>query len=487
MALSRSARWQPLLGTIWILTPAVAQADDAVTLRYGWESGARFAYEVEIVADKGDAIETLKGTPILKVEAVGDDGATVTLQNKTLASTTKSQRPTRGFRIPAPPRIPRGGPFGRGFTGHEMTLDSQGRVVTQRGDSQLPFVLGNLAQLLVEPFPAEAKPEWSHTASTTIRITSDWPPRSPFREDVEQERLNAEERTDFTLKEVTPESATLEKRYRLATIETVDDEPRMELTGRGTITFDRRRKIISGLEYEAAFVMRERNTEKTYPITITFRLLSDEELAEHDARVAQAAAERKAPPSAELREQHLADLGSEDVNRARTALVAMSGREPDAPDAELAAAFAIWLASDDRSIRSLTAKNLELWATEAEVSALLKAMDDEFQIVANSAMIALGRLQAEEAVEPLAEKLGELASRLSASAALKQIGASAEAAVVGQLDAGDWQTRMEALRVLQEIGTKDSLEALRKASAEDKNILNRQTAGAVIKRIEAAE
>lgn len=470
-------------GITGLLVPMTLRAAEPVKLRYGWQAGQRYAWEVEIVADRGEDIETLKGTPIFRVESVGQDGAKIVLQNKDLASTTRPKQPARGtFRFPSPPRIPRG-PFSA-FTGHEMTLDDRGRVVNQRGESQLPFVLGNLSQLLVEPLPAEAEAEWSRTESTGIRISSEWPPRSPFGQDVEQERLNAEETTKVTVEKVTPEAVTLKREYRLQTVEAVDGKPRMEFSGSGTITFDRRRNLPASMDYAANFIVRESNTETKYPITVKYRLLSEAELAEHEANQARLAAERKSAPQGDERAQLIADLNSGDINKARKAILTMNGKEPDQPDAEMAAALAPFLSGEDKSLRSISAQILEKWATEAEIEALLAVLQDDSPVVVNSAMKALGRLRAEAAIDPIAEGLGKNQTRLAAVEALKLMGSAAEERVAGLLTHADWVTRMEAAKVLKEIGTEKCLTALQAAARNDENGLVKKFAAEAVETIQ---
>jgi hypothetical protein len=475
------------VGLTVLLLPVALRAAEPVKLRYGWQGGQRYAFEIEIVADRGEEIETLKGTPVLRVESVDRDGAKIVLQNKDLASTTRAKQPGRGaFRFPSPPRIPRGpgGPFGA-FTGHEMTLDDRGRVVNQRGESQLPFVLGNLSQLLVEPLPAEAEAQWSRTESTGIRISSEWPPRSPFRQDVEKERLNAEETTRVTVEKVTPEAATLKREYRLQTVEAVDGKPRMEFSGSGTITFDRRRNLLSSMDYAANFIVRESNTETRYPITVKFHLLSDAELAEYEAKQARLAAERKAAPQGDERAQLIADLNSGDINKARPAILTLNGKEPDQPDAEMASALALFLSGEDKSLRSISAQILEKWATDAEIDPLVAALTDDSPVVVNAAMKALGRLRAAAAIDPIAEGLGTNQTRIAASAALIMMGSAAEEKVAGLLQHDDWVTRMEAAKVLKEIGTAKSLEALGSAARVDDNGLVKKFAAEAVEAIEA--
>jgi hypothetical protein len=463
-----------------------SSAAQPVALRYEWEAGARYGFEVEITADHGEEIETLKGTPIVEVTSVTDDGARIRLHNKDLTSVTTPKRQGRSpVRFPSIPRIPSA--IGPGFNGHELTLDVRGRVINQRGESQLPFVLGNLAQLLIEPLPADAVETWTQSESTAIRITSEWPPRSPFRRDVDQERLNAEETTTFTLSEVGDDSVILRKEYRLETVEAVNGQPRMELSGSGELTFDRDRRMPSSLTYEAHFIVREDNTEVKYPITVKFRLLTDDELAEDDRRAAEQLAAMKAPPTGEQRETMLADLTAGDINRGRRALIEIQPKEPaaDQPDAELAAALAGWLGSDDQSLRHLAAQALEKWGTAEEIPELLAALDDDTQIVVNSAMRALGRLHATEAIETLVAKLADNQSRLAASEALKAMGADAEEPTLKALDDPEWTVRLEACRILEQIGTNKSVERLRTAGRDDENALIRQVSQQAADAIEA--
>jgi hypothetical protein len=463
-------------------------AAEPVLLRYGWKAGERFAYQMEIVADKGDETETLKGTPTFVVESVDKDGAKVVLRNKDLGSTTQAKtqgRPPFGIRPPGPPRIPRIGPPGASFQGHELTLDDRGRVVNERGDSQLPFVLGNLSALVFEPLPEKAEAAWKRTESTGISIKAGgWPPLSPFREDVEKERLNAEETTAFTIESVTADAVTIKKDYTLATVETVDGKPRLEFKGQGTITFDRRRNVPARLDYAANFFVRENNREVKFPIKATYRLLTGAEVADLDAKAAASAAELKAAPTGDERSEMLANLKSGEKSRALRSLQALQQKEPAAADEEVSAALAEWLTNDDRTYRWLAAQALERWGTEKTAPALRKAIGDDFPVVANSAMKALGRLKDKDAVEPLVAGLADLQKRQAAAAALKSLGVPAEREVRKALEHAEWQVRLEAVRILKEIGTAESVATLKSVGTSDDNALVKREAKEAAKAIE---
>ena len=149
---------------------------------------------MEIEIDHGDEVETQKGTVVLSVVPGSEGQALVSMPPLHLAS-QQTLKPGRnpfapGFGPPIP-RIPAMGPpeFGA-FSGHELKMDSRGRVIAERGEGQLPFALGALVPLIFQPLPEAAEARWQRTENPAIRLTADWPFRSPFRADTETGRHN---------------------------------------------------------------------------------------------------------------------------------------------------------------------------------------------------------------------------------------------------------------------------------------------------------
>ena len=164
-------------------------------------------------------------------------------------------------------------------------------------------------------------------------------------------------------------------------------------------------------------------------------------------------------------------------------LIELQRKSPKEPDEEIAAALEVYLVTENKSHRFMAAKALENWATTKSTAALLDALDDDFNIVAGSAMKALGRLRAKEAAAPIAAKLSDLRNRVAASRALVAMGSVAEEPVLKQLNNSEWQVRFEACKILSSIGTEKSLKPLQDL-ADDKNGLVKQTAKQAIQKVE---
>lgn len=453
-------------------------ADDPPLLRYGWQANQTYAFKVEIVASNKDSKETLSGMPQFAVKSVAKDNVQIQISGENLAS----RRESAGIRAP---RFPRFGTLGA--SGHQITLDLRGRIVKESGDSRLPYLLGDLQELILPQLPEKAEKTWKQSRELVIRVSQPGRIPSPLRGDVELKRMNAEETNEFTIESLDEKSVTLKRKYSLKTVETVEGEAAIEATGEAKIVFDRARGVPTTIEYSGKVVERETNSESRIPLKIEISLVSAEELAKLTAEAAAKAAELKAPPTAAERAEILENVQSTDFGKWLRSLQMLRQKQPEAADPEMGAALAAQLLSGDVNRRVQLAGALENWATENEVPTLIKAIDDSNQVVANSAMTALGRLKAAAAIEPLVKQLDKQGSRISAGKALRQIGAPAETAVQKALDSNDWTTRLEGVAILSEIGSAASKEALKSRADNDSNALIRQRAKDALDKIGKTE
>jgi HEAT repeat protein len=126
---------------------------------------------------------------------------------------------------------------------------------------------------------------------------------------------------------------------------------------------------------------------------------------------------------------------------------------------EVAKALEPLLDDSDLGVRADGMRALALWATQENVPALIAALDK--RDLKRPAMSALGKLKDERAVEPVAKHLLNLGDRAPASQALQAMGPLAEKEVVKYLQHADKGVRIEACRILQTVGTKTSLPALK--------------------------
>lgn len=89
------------------------------------------------------------------------------------------------------------------------------------------------------------------------------------------------------------------------------------------------------------------------------------------------------------------------------------------------------------------------WASRENVPMLLQTVDNPDRGVRHAAMLALGRLKEEQAIEPLAKRLPDHFDRGVAGQALEQMGKVAEKEVIKYLNHSDHGTREEAQRLLR--------------------------------------
>ena len=156
-----------------------ADADADGPLRYDWQVGQTFAYEAKIAVDLPDRVETYQGTIQYTVNSVEADNRQVTYQGGLPKSTkTKgSGRPGFGpmLRPPGPPPSPfsRSNFRGSEQTTNELTISSRGAVVGIQGDSQLPYLIGNVSLLPFEPLPDAAQPKWDVTIGASVTEKDD--------------------------------------------------------------------------------------------------------------------------------------------------------------------------------------------------------------------------------------------------------------------------------------------------------------------------
>ena len=137
------------------LLPAATAAD---TLPYDIKPKQKVAYRVKIVVSTPSATETMQGVIVYTGTTANEQVLTVEY-NGGLKKSTKSKTTSRGpgggrfGRRPGGPPIPRSPwdqPDFRGLVTSTNTLviTRDGTVESMRGDSQLPFLLGNLSLMM---------------------------------------------------------------------------------------------------------------------------------------------------------------------------------------------------------------------------------------------------------------------------------------------------------------------------------------------------
>jgi len=449
------------------ISAAWAAADSAPKLRYGFQAGQQYAYEIKIVADLDDTVESREGVSTYNVLSATDEQA-VLKQSGALATRSKP-KPGRST-MAGPPRFPgfpgfHGGPrFGMGGP-VGLTINRQGEVTLTKPLTHLPFLLGDLETVVLEELPAEARSKWQkeRDVSVTERKESRFGRGGP-RHFANTSERPAKEKSEYVMVKSAPGTVRIKKTYSLRTAEEGNNPSRFDMKGTGEFTFDLQQGLITALSMKYQVNVNDSNVTLRIPVTLACRLLTTEELAEHQKRqeAARLAAEKaNAPKPLEKGEQAklLADLRSQDRGRAKAAAERLAKAVPEGERGPIAKALAPLLSDPDEWVKGAAAKALAVWVAPEAEAALIQATASENVWVRGPAIEALGKIPSQKGADAVAAQMYR--NRHDAARVLKAMGPIAEAATIGCLKDRDGWVRKFACGVLADIGGKASLQVLK--------------------------
>jgi len=366
-----------VVGIAWFNSLAMAE-----TLQYGKEQGQKFTYDFDIEADAPGQITKYKGTTEYTVDSMSNEQIRVTFQGG-LQQTVKTKGSSSSFpQIPIGPIFSPGfgSPFananfmGRNQTRNRITMTRRGRVLAMEGDSQLPFLLGNLSLLPFEPLPDTDEEKWTVDFGVSIN-SSEGPIKrfgffAPFGSfagpfaDREPKRIQtASEVAEYSIQSKGDQQIVVKKTYKLQTGETLDKEA-FEITGEGSWTFNVKECVPEAMDMRLKVQRKEDNVSVTIPITLKFQRVPPEELEKRAAVAKQKAAEAK-----ELAERPLTQAEKQEL------LVALSSSAP----------FDLKNALDKLALKTVAESDPEI------VNAIQKLLKNESQMVVDSAERSLAK------------------------------------------------------------------------------------------------
>ncbi len=439
-------------------------------LSYAFKEGERYVYEVEIVVDLGDSTRTIAGHSTYTVKRADEDEA-VLEHDGTL--TTRSQ--SQGGRARFDPRhraamssIPT--TFGgRG----ELTVSTSGAVIKNTSNgTQLPFLLGPLSTLILEPLSPDNEPTWKVSNNLAV-VGKSSPPKNVgpasrarsrmARQSGQPERpafaSGATEEAKYSRSAAKGNLVRIKKHLELKTEAASEEVPAMEKTSEGEITFD----VQAGVPKKAVFKEVLRVAAASAPLTVTYRLLSDAEVAKLEQEASDRKAEREAKEAEEKRPLDDADVKAllaelKVPAEARGAADRLAKGPANDQREQVAKALGKLLSDKDDGTRTSAAKALIVWGTSDNVPALIKALQSDNVFLRGEAIKALGAQQDKRGAEAVAKQLPN--DRHNAGEALAAMGDIAEPYVVPLLQDLDEGVRSEACKILAKIGTDKSRPAL---------------------------
>jgi hypothetical protein len=452
------------------VVPGGRPGDESAKLRYGWKPGQSYLYRVTIEVGAGGETETRFGDVTYKVDSVKDGQTTLSFSG--LLGYSYKATPgirSRPFSRPYPPfprtsrtTMPAGPQAGK------VTLDPFGRVTKHQGSSQLPFLLGDLSVVVIEPLSETGNNSWRVARDIEVSFRKDelpFPRTPPLGEP--REAVPATETIDYSLEEAGEKLVTITKRYEAKTAATIDGQPILEMVGTGTWKFNRELGVPASLDCRIEATCREANLTTSASVKVAYHLLDEAEKAAIARAVEEARLKRLQPLTRQELDNLATDLESGGHDPLLRALQTLGERDPKEPDPRVAKALeSVLLHNSNAALRIAAANDLKTWSTPASVPALIQAVDDAFPPVRGAAMDALIKYRPASAIEPVAARLVDLADRTNAGKFLRALGPDAEDAVLKYADHADRWTRLEVFETLTVIGTAKSLPALEKGAQD---------------------
>ncbi len=419
----------------------------------------------------------------------------------------------------------------------KLLVTEAGEILHTEGASDsLPFGLGPLSHLAIEPISPDGEDTWGTMRLTTItqvrqsgsrfdsRIGIPRPrsrfgprgfprrPRSPFDRSEETVKHHlALEVAEYELAESAGNVQVIRKNYELRTIDDAD-APFFRLSGNGTIRFDRGLKMPMQIHCHFKMQLRGDDGPIEAPLEILCERMTPEELARLDRQPAaqpipvppranpvrpnplqpQADPVRPnpapaAPQPAATIADHVATVSDPNANFSQKyiALNALKNATPDENHRKKVLDAVEPLLKDSNVALQNTAIDVfGTWGTEDRTDILIEMAGGYSASHRRAAMKALGKIGGKKSAEAVVKRLTDSNDRITAARALKEMGRVAEEPVLKLIDHDDQQVRYQVYHILGEVGGPKSAAALKKKAETDPSNFNRAAARNALRDLE---
>ncbi len=375
MKTSNRAYLCAVVGIAWFNSLAMAE-----TLQYGKNQGQKFTYDFDIEADSPGQIIKYKGTTQYTIDSMSDEQIKVAFQGGLQESVMTKGSNSNFPKIPIGPIFSPGNGaifsnanfMGRNQTMNRITMTRRGRVLAMEGDSQLPFLLGNLSLLPFEPLPDNDEVKW--TVDFGVSINSGESPTKRFGffapfgplADREPKRIQtASEVADYSVQSKDDRKIVVKKSYKLQTGETLDKQA-IDIQGEGTWDFNLVESIPDAMDMRLKVQRTEDNVSVTIPITLKIKRVPPEELERRATEAKQKAADAK-----ELAERPLTQAEKQELLVAlkvsapfdlKKALDRLASKTPKESDPEIANAIEKLLKNESQMVIDSAERALSSWS-----------------------------------------------------------------------------------------------------------------------------
>jgi S1-C subfamily serine protease len=120
------------------------------------------------------------------------------------------------------------------------------------------------------------------------------------------------------------------------------------------------------------------------------------------------------------------------------------------------------------------------WMLEEHHAGLYPVLLDSDVFSRSAAMLVLSKNPSANNAKEIAKRMEELADRMDAGKALRNMGAVAEPAVKDLLNSGEWTVRMDACKILSTIGTESSIPALEAKIGDENRLVGNAAKDAIV-------
>ncbi len=268
-------------------------------LRYRFQEGRTYVYEVNITADFGDVKETRGGVSIYEVKSATPEQ--ITLTHSGSLSARRSRRDGQSV-IPFPSiRNPFFWSSSVTAREGELTIDARGEIVRSQHLTSLPYMLGDFQVLTIEPLPETPNTSWEKKREVTVteKEQSRFPPMAfgPFSEQPRGVNRSASETVSYSIIGSDGQVTRIKRTYALRTDDQVGGKPRLGMTGVGEQSFDVQQGVMKSELTKYTVEVNEEGESATIPVTVDYRLLGPEEAAK---RLEELEEKKAAMPGAHL-------------------------------------------------------------------------------------------------------------------------------------------------------------------------------------------
>jgi len=414
---------------------------------------------------------------------------------------TSQMRTVGRMRVPGAPRLE----SERG----KLLLSERGELLEATGNVQVPYLFGPLGALIFEPLGSADERTWQTqrvTALTQIIGEESNSPlpmrfrhrgRSPFAQSQTKVVVTpAMETSSYELAGTNGDLVSIRKRYTFQTLQPAGTPPVAQVTGEGTITFNRAKGFAEKLEYKATLVRSVSKVSVTVPLTLQWHRLDQQTLDKNRAEAKanmeaakKAAAEQKArdaaPPTPQRVDEVLEDLSiAKEWHERMKPLDALARMQPlDQRRAQVTKAVEPLMRDGNFAVRDKAIQIMGRWGTNETVPVLLKMLEQLDSGIRHKTIEALGAIADPTAAKEVAALVPEQSDRQAAVTALKKMGKVAEPAVIGLLKHHDSQVRYQGCQILEAIGGPKSVPAIRRLLQDEKDGLVRLAARGALDRL----